>query len=184
MVEGIQRCQWHFVRERTLTAWKDGLKKEERTSLRDHLKQIAAMEIPALDIEMVWPEERAELAQRIRMAQRDLSQLATYFEGRGYVKVCKYLTRAQERVFTHLEEWLETGIVGHRTTFIIESTIRELVRRLKKPGWNWSDPGAERMGRIVILRRYDDANWEAYWRERLGLQDRGQMEILSCRKAA
>lgn len=112
------------------------------------------------------------------------SRTAIYFEGRGYVKVCKYLTRAQARLFIHLEQWLETGIVGHRTTSIIESTIRELVRRLKKLGWNWSDQGAERMGRIVILCRYEGANWEAYWRERLGLQDRCQMKILWCRKAA
>jgi len=45
-----------------------------------------------------------------------------------------------------LRLWLETGIVCPRTTSIIENLIRELVRRLKKIGWNWSDAGAERSG--------------------------------------
>ncbi len=64
-----------------------------------------------------------------------------------------------------------------RTASIVENTIRELVRRLKKVGWNWSDAGATRMGRVVLLRRYDEETWDKYWRDRMNLQGRCQIQI-------
>ena len=85
-------------------------------------------------------------------------------------------------LFGHLRLWLETGIVCPRTTSIIENLIRELVRRLKKIGWNWSDAGAERMGRIVMIRRYDPEAWEEYWKERMNLQGRCQMNLSRLRR--
>lgn len=73
---------------------------------------------------------------------------------------------------------MATGIVAQRTTSLIENTIRELVRRLKKVGWNWSDAGATRMGRIVLVRRYRRAEWEAYWNDTLNL--RGRWVTVKC----
>jgi hypothetical protein len=57
---------------------------------------------------------------------------------------------------------MATGIACPRATSIIENLIRELVLRLKKIGWNWSDAGAARMGRIVVVCRYGHAEWEEY----------------------
>jgi hypothetical protein len=161
-----------------------GLPKREREALQSQLKDLVSIEIPASDVEMVRPQDRTELRKRIRESRRELSGLASDFDRRGYTRVATYLNRAKKQIFNHLELWLETGIVGHRTTSIIECMIRELARRLKKIGWNWSDAGATRLGRIVMIRRYDGEAWEEYWRERLNLHDRCKMTILWCRKAA
>jgi hypothetical protein len=184
LVERVQRCQWHFVRESTITGWKADLPKLEREALQNQLKELISIEIPASDVEMVQPQDRAELRECIRESRQALSRLASDFDRRGYARVATYLTRAKKQLFAHLELWLETGIVGHRTTSIIECMIRELARRLKKIGWNWSDAGATRLGRIVMIRRYDGQAWEDYWRGRLQLHDRCQMHIVRCRKAA
>ena len=97
---------------------------------------------------------------------------------KGYHRAAAYLRRARGQLFNHFRLWLETGIVAPRTTSVLENIIRELVHRLKKLGWNWSDPGAARMGRIVLLRRYDPEAWDQYWRERMNLQGRCHISIL------
>ena len=78
-----------------------------------------------------------------------------------------------------------TVIIAAGAHSIVENIIRELVRRLKKIGWNWSDEGATRMGRIVMIRRYDKEAWERYWKERMNLRGRCQISIIRCdRKTA
>lgn len=53
------------------------------------------------------------------------------------------------------------------------------MRRLKKIGWNWSDPGATRMGRIVMMRRYDEEAWASFWRDRMNLRGRCDIKFVS-----
>ncbi len=94
------------------------------------------------------------------------------------MKAAIYLANARKKLFTHLKMWIDTGIIAPKTASLIENIIRELVRRLKKVGWNWSDAGAERMGRIVMIRRYDRDAWNAYWRKRMNLQNRCQIKLV------
>jgi hypothetical protein len=180
----VQRCQWHFVRQSDVTTWKAGMPKAARTALHQRLARLVGIEVPAEDVELVRPQDRDGLQARLAAARGELTALAGELEQQGYRRAATYLVRARQQLFSHLELWLETGLVGPRTTSIIESMIRELVRRLKKIGWNWSDAGATRMGRIVMIRRYDPAAWEEYWQARLDLQNRCQMRISSLVRAA
>jgi transposase-like protein len=184
LTKRTQRCQWHFVRQSTLTAWKADMPKREREALKSQLAQLVAIELPASDVEPVQATDRQTVATRLREARLALQQLAVDLDERGYPRAATYLTRAGKQLFAHLDQWLECGIIGPRTTSLIESVIRELTRRLKKIGWNWSDAGATRMGRIVIIRHYDEQAWEEYWQERLQLKNRCQMRILWCVRAA
>ena len=80
----------------------------------------------------------------------------------------------------NLRTWMATGIACPRATSIIENLIRELVGRLKKIGWNWSDAGAARMGRIVMVRRYDQERWDEYWKRRMNLQGQCTARLTRC----
>lgn len=179
------RGHWHLSRELGYTLWKDGVSLPERVKLRSSLKDLIAVEIPGEDIEEVSEDEKEALRSRIAEAEREIDSLRDEFTEKGYEKAASYLENARGRIFNHLHAWLDTGIIAPRTTSIVENIIRELVRRLKKVGWNWSDEGATRMGRIVMMRRYDKFTWEKYWKERMNLQNRCQISVVRCdRKAA
>ncbi len=175
-----QRGHWHAAREVGYALWEDKMPYEQRRQWRKQVGDLLALEIPAEDIEWVSQREKEHLRYRIAQAEKQLEQLSEEFASRGYAKASTYLRRARDHLFNHLRLWLETGIIAPRTTSIIENLIRELVRRLKKIGWNWSDEGALRMGRIVMIRRYDPQGWRRYWDERINLRGRCKISLLSC----
>jgi len=176
-----QRGHWHAAREVGYALWEDKMSFAERKQRQKQVRELIALEIPEEDIEWVSEEEKVQLRNRIVAAEEQLDALCLEFEAKGYPKASTYLSRARHQLFSHLRLWLDTGIIAPRTTSIIESLIRELVRRLKKIGWNWSDQGAARMGRIVMVRRYDTQAWYAYWNERINLRGRCKITLQSCR---
>lgn len=180
LAENQSRCHWHLSRDAGYAMWQDKAPLSERKETQENLRRLLAIGIPEGDFEQVSPEEKEELRQRIGAAEAKLDQLYQDFQGKGYEKAATYLSNARDRLFGYLRLWLETGIACPRATSIIENLIRELVRRLKKIGWNWSDVGAARMGRIVMVRRYDQESWEEYWKQRLNLQGRCQITVTRC----
>jgi hypothetical protein len=170
-----QRSHWHFVRDARLPLWRDGVQGRRTKAVMKRLVTLLAIEIPGEDLEAVAEPAQEELRQRCEAAEQDLVRLQTDFEARGYRRAARYLARAREHLFSHLRLWLATGIVAPRTASLVESVIKELGRRLKRVGWNWSDRGAAKMGWMVLIRRYHPQEWEAYWRQRMNLHDRCQI---------
>ena len=90
-----------------------------------------------------------------------------------------------DKMTPEFEAWLDDYVNVFAKRYIgssqgqIEKIIRELVRRLKKVGWNWSDKGAEKMGRVVMMRRYDKKAWEEFWQKRMNLQGRCHIRLVS-----
>jgi len=182
LAKRTNRCHWHVPRGGGYALWEDGMPLERRKEALGKLGKLLVIEIPGEDLEAVSEEDKAKLREQIKSAKNQLEELRKEFLDKGYSKAATYLANTRDRLFNHLTLWLETGIIAPRTTSIVENTIRELVRRLKKIGYNWSDAGATRMGRIVMLRRYDAEGWEEFWMDRMNLQDRCQMELVSCTK--
>jgi hypothetical protein len=178
LAEATERCHWHLPRGAGYALWEDEAPLEERRDVAERLRHLLAIEIPEGDVEFVSAEDKEALRKSIEAAEDELGELCRYFVSKGYHRAATYLSRARKQVFNHLRLWLETGIVAPRTTSILENIIRELVHRLKKLGWNWSDPGAARMGRIMLLRRFDPEAWEEYWRKKMNLQGRCQISII------
>ena len=177
LAERANRCLWHLPRGSSYALWGDGVPKEERDAVGERLRRLVAIEVPEEDVETVSAEDKEKLREKIAAAEKELEDLRRDCETKGYLRAASYLANTRNRVFNHLWLWLETGLVAPRTASIVENTIRELVRRLKKVGWNWSDAGATRMGRVVLLRRYDEEAWNQYWRDRMNLQGRCQIQI-------
>lgn len=181
-----QRSHWHFVRDVRLPLWRDGVQGRRTKEVMRRLANLLAIEIPAEDLEAVAEPGKEELRHRLEAAEQELVALQTHFEGSGYSRAARYLAGAREHLFSHLRLWLATGIVAPRTASLVESVIKELGRRLKKVGWNWSDRGAAKMGWMVLIRRYHPQEWEEYWRQRMNLHDRCQIVFtrFATRKAA
>ena len=167
-----QRSHWHLVRDSQVMLWHDGVKGKDAKKVMGKLSELLAIEIPEKDIEQVTDQDRQGLEDKILSSEEELIKLQQDFEERGYEKAAQYLDNARGNLFRHLRLWLATGIVAPRTASIVENVIKELRRRLKKIGWNWSDTGATKMGRMVMLRRYDQEEWEKFWRDKMNLQDR------------
>lgn len=178
LTKGATRCHWHFPRGSSYLLWKQQVPLAERKETFRRIRQLLAIEIPQEDVEMVSQQDKEALRKRIESSEAELYRLRQDFAQKGYYKAAEYFDSARHRLFNHLRLWLATGIVAPRTTSMIENIIRELVRRLKKVGWNWSDEGATRMGRMVMIRRYDSESWQSYWQERMNLQGRCEIKLL------
>jgi len=174
------RCHWHFSRDLSYSLWRDGVSKEERDDEKENARRLLAIELSAEDMEELSPKKRRELEGRIESAEAELADLERIFLEKGYDRAATYVGNAKDRLFGYLRTWMATGIACPRATSIIENLIRELVRRLKKIGWNWSDAGAARMGRIVMVRRYDQERWDEYWKRRMNLQGRCTARLTRC----
>jgi hypothetical protein len=171
LVNGQQRCPWHLVRDLNIALWKDQAPLPQRREQQHQLNELIGIELPAGELETVKPEEQAALRQRVKAAEEKLTALVRTLRTQGYERAANYVADAQGKLFRYVEFWLETGVVCPRTTGWLERMMRELGRRLKKIGFGWSESGAAGMA-CVILRRLTDANeWEAYWRQRLGLDN-------------
>lgn len=179
LTRGTTRCHWHFPRGSSYLLWKEKVPLAERKDVLRTVRQLLAIEIPQEDVEMVSREDKEALRERIASSEAELYRLHQDFAQKGYAQAADYFDRARHRLFSHLRLWLQTGIVAPRTTSLIENIIRELVRRLKKVGWNWSDAGATRMGRMVMIRRYDSESWRSYWQARMNLQGRCEIKLLN-----
>jgi hypothetical protein len=176
----VQRCQWHLVRDSRVILWHDHAPAKDKEEVLKKLPQLLAIEVPEEDVEMVSKEDKQKLREKIQSAEKDLLQMQEEFEKKGYVRAATYLQNARDHLFTHLRLWLETGIIAPKTASIIENMIRELVRRLKKVGWNWSDKGAAKMGQMVMVRRYAPDAWNEFWKKRMNLQGRCQIQLFRC----
>jgi hypothetical protein len=177
MAEYGQRCVWHVPRDLGYAMWKQDAPKSERDEMRQRLANLVGIEVPAEDWEAVSEDDKAALEASMGKNEQAIRQMAQAFHQKGYTKAAAYLENAVGNLFSHLRLWLKTGIVAPRTTSILENIMRELGRRIKKLGWNWSDPGVVRMAGMIMLRRYDEEQWNAYWNEALDLRGRCQIVI-------
>lgn len=178
------RCLWHLQRDSRYTLWADHVCREERRQIRRRLQEMVQIE-PAVGAgEPIRSQDKQQMRRQIDSALESFRELHEDLTRQGYAKTAQYLARAQDKLFSHLELWLQTGRMGLKTTSVIESMIRELARRLKKLGWNWSDEGATRVGWMVLLRRYDPTAWQRYWQERTHVRGRCLMKLLRCERQA
>lgn len=178
------RCLWHLKRDSRYTLWADHVRPEQRTQIRRRLDEIVQIKPVVKDGQSIRPQDKERLRQQIDSARRDFQTLLEELTRQGCVKTAGYLARAQDKLFSHLDLWLQTGRLGLKTTSTIESMIRELARRLKKVGWNWSDEGATRMGWMVLVHRYDPRAWQQYWQQRTNLHKHCRMELVTCERQA
>ena len=84
--------------------------------------------------------------------------------------VAAYLENLSDRLFTHIELWLKTGVIAPKTISLLERLFREIGRRLKKIAWGWSDKIATNLSKMIMIKQYSRQTWEDYWKEKLGIK--------------
>ena len=71
---------------------------------------------------------------------------------------------------SYIENWLKTGISNPKVTSLVERMMREIKRRIKRIGYRWSEKGAEKMTRLILLQLSSTKQyWETHWQEKMGI---------------
>jgi len=168
-IELEQRCHWHVVRDLYHCMHHDGAPLKKTKLLQKGLAGVLAIELPDGDFKEVKETEKDEIEKKIEDADTALGKLINFLNKQGYNKAATYIAGARISMFSYVRRWLKFGIVCPRASSLIERVIRELGRRLKKLAYNWSDKGAAKIARIILKKFTNEKEWEAYWKNRLGI---------------
>lgn len=174
-----QRCTWHGPRGLYHALWQDGLRKQDSAPMTDRIKHLIGIELPEGDFEILKEQDKERLRTKYESTKAEIEQLIETFRQRGYKHGASYLEKLSDRLFTHIEIWLKTGIIAPKTISLLERVFREIGRRLKKIAWGWSDQAVTNISKMIMIRQYSRDKWEQYWKEKLGIKDYFEIQIES-----
>jgi hypothetical protein len=172
-----QRCIWHGPRGLYHALWEDGLKKKESQPHLDRMKHLIGVEIPEGEFEILKEEDKEEVNSRCEASKAEIKELIETFRSKGYLHGASYLENLSDRLFTHIEIWLRTGVIAPKTTSLLERVFREIGRRLKRIAWGWSDKAVTNLSKMILLRQYSRKKWEEYWKRKLGINGHFSIRI-------
>jgi hypothetical protein len=164
-----QRCTWHGPRGLYHAMWEDGLGKSDSQPHTDKLKHLIGIELPEDDYELLQEQDRQVVEDRYRASKAEMDELINVFKEHGYQKGAIYLENLSERIFTHIELWLKTGVIAPKTTSMLERIFREIGRRVKRIAWGWSDAAVTKLSKMIILKKYSKEKWKQFWEQKLGI---------------
>jgi len=184
-VAQTQRCTWHGPRGLYHSLWQDGLKKKDSQPQIDKLKHLIGIELPQSDYELLKEEDKQTVKTQYESSKAEIEDLIRIFKQRGYHRGAAYLENLTQRLFTHVEIWLRTGVIAPKTTSLLERIFREIGRRLKRIAWGWSDSAVSKLSKMIILKKYSKEKWAKYWKQKLGIKGYftvriSQIEICPC----
>jgi hypothetical protein len=165
-----QRCTWHGPRGLYHALWEDGLKKKDSRPSIDKIKHLIGIELPEGDFDLLKEEDKEQVKTQYENTKTEMEELIKTFRDKGYRHGASYLENISERLFTHIEIWLKTGVIAPKTTSLLERVFRELGRRLKKIAYGWSDKTVTNLSKMILLKQYSLKKWEQYWKEKLGIK--------------
>ena len=167
----FQRCHWHAVRDTYMSMWYDGGRIKDIRPVQNRLKKILAIELPKEDFEQVDKEQVGAIEARMGESERALDALIADIRGRGFVKAAAYLEKARHSMFGYLRRWLALGIACPRASSLIERTMRELARRLKRIAYGWKADGLNKVSKLLLKIFSNEDEWKRYWDERMSISN-------------
>jgi hypothetical protein len=165
-----QRCTWHASRGLYHALWEDGVKKKDSQPQMDTLRHLIGIELPETDYELLKEEDKQRVEQKYQSSKTEVIDLIKVFKENGYHKGAAYLENLSQRIFTHIEIWLKTGVIAPKTTSLLERIFREIARRIKRIAWGWSDTTVTKLSKMIILKKYSKEKWHQYWKHKLGIK--------------
>ena len=167
----FQRCHWHAVRDTYMSMWYDGGRIKDIRPVQNRLKKILAIELPKEDFEQVDKEQVGAIEARMGESERALDALIADIRGRGFVKAAAYLEKARHSMFGYLRRWLALGIACPWASSLIERTMRELARRLKRIAYGWKADGLNKVSKLLLKIFSNEDEWKRYWDDRMSISN-------------
>ena len=167
-----QRCLFHMTYELTpLLRYQDHVARDEAIKITDSLSEILYLDLPESDAD---PLKNLEHRLKIELKAKELKEKVESFirelKMMGYRKATTFIENSKNQLFTYIENWIKHGISNPKVTSLIERMMREIKRRIRKIGFSWSEQGAEKMTRLVLLQLSSTKQyWENHWKTKMGI---------------
>lgn len=166
-----QRCLFHMTHELVpLLRYQDIVGKDEAIKISQTLGELIYIDLPEQDAEPLKSlEDKLKIEVKLGEMRKAVDAFIEELRMLGYKKAKTFVENSKAQLFTYIENWLKTGITNPRVTSLVERTMREIKRRIKKIGFAWSERGAEKMTRLVMLQLSSTKDyWERYWINKMG----------------
>lgn len=167
-----QRCLFHMTHELVpLLRYQDIVGKDEAIKLSDELNDLLYVDLPETDVDPLKSlEDKLNIEKKLKDMKKSIDEFIAELKMRGYKKARVFIENAKAQLFTYIDNWLKTGIANPKVTSLVERTMREIKRRIKKIGFMWSEKGAEKMTRLVLLQLSTTKHyWETHWQQKTGI---------------
>ena len=174
-----QRCTWHGPRGLYHALWEDGLKKKDSQPAIDQIKHLIGIELPEGDFELLKEEDKEPVTIQYHASKAQIQELIQTFREKGYRHGASYLESLSDRLFTHIEMWLKSGVIAPKTISLLERVFREVGRRIKRIAWGWCDKAVTNLSKMILLKHYSRSKWQEYWKNKLGIEDHFDIQIAS-----
>ena len=158
----------------------DGAELVDTRIAQKELAEIIEVKLPKQNFNTISAEDKLELEKSCWKAEKALRAFTDDLVNRGYTQAAKYILNAQKNMFSYVRLWLKTGLIHPRVSSMIERMMREVGRRIKKIGFNWSPEGAAKMTRIIIKRITSADEWNQYWKEKLNFTGNIKLNFEGC----
>jgi transposase-like protein len=124
-------------------------------------------------------EDKLQIEARLKTLGVELDNFITELGMRGYQKAKRYVENAKEQIFTYVKTWLQSGVVSPKVTSLVERMMREIKRRIKRIGFAWSEKGAQKMTRLVLMQLSSTKHhWENHWNQKMGINANIKLSFL------
>jgi len=166
-----QRCLFHMTHELVpLLRYQDIVGKDEAIKLSKTLGELIYIDLPEQDAEPLKSiEDKLKIEFKLIEMKKSIEAFIDELRMLGYKKARVFVENAKAQLFTYIDNWIKTGISNPRVTSLVERTMREIKRRIKKIGFAWSEKGAEKMTRLVMLQLSSTKDyWNRYWEDKMG----------------
>lgn len=167
-----QRCLFHMTHELTpLLQYKDFVSKEQALKLSETLNDLLYIELPEPATDPLKSiEDKLKIELHLLKMKESIDDFINELKMMGYKKAKTFVENAKLQLFTYIENWINTGDSNPRVTSLVERVMREIKRRIKRMGYKWSEKGAEKMTRLILLQLSSTKqHWETHWNEKMGI---------------
>ncbi len=176
-----QRCLFHMTHELTpLLRYQDIVRKEEAIKISDQLNKLLYLDLPEPDADPLKSlEDKLKIEIKLKAMKTAIDDFIVELKMLGYKKAKTFVENAKAQLFTYIENWMQTGISNPKVTSLVERIMREIKRRIKKIGFKWSEKGAEKMTRLVLLQLSSTKQfWESHWAAKMGMEANIKLSFL------
>ncbi len=166
-----QRCLFHMTHELVpLLRYQDIVGKDEAIKISEELNDLLYIDLPETDTDPLKSmEDKLNIEIKLTAMKKSIDEFINELRVRGYRKARTFVENAKAQLFTYIESWIKTGIINPKVTSLVERTMREIKRRIKKISFKWSERGAEKMTRLVLLQLSSTKQyWETHWSQKMG----------------
>jgi hypothetical protein len=176
-----QRCLFHMTHELTpLLRYQDIVGKDEAIKISDQLHDLLYLDLPETDADPLKSlEDKLKIEVKLKAMKVGIDDFINELKMLGYKKAKTFVENARAQLFTYIDNWLKTGISNPKVTSLVERIMREIKRRIKKIGFKWSEKGAEKMTRLVLLQLSSTKHfWESHWAIKMGMEANIKLSFL------